>query len=167
MINCLHPDVSKNLRLIGKWGCGGSSGHRECKQKFTDEDSSNASVSLTSFVPLQILGSDNLNKQLFILKNPRRSSPRYCRPIGIQFFKETVSLTGQEQQHVANQIEFLIPFTLIIDGKEVTVKFELFFTTLRKNNIRIKEYFFDSNKWLSWMVTNKYFFRSKKYFYCL
>ena len=41
------------------------------------------------------------------------------------------------------------------------------FNTLRKKNIRIKEYFFDSNKWLSWMVPNKYFFRSKKYFYCL
>ena len=40
-------------------------------------------------------------------------------------------------------------------------------STLRKKNIQIKEYFFDSNKWLSWMVTNKYFFRSKKYFYCL
>ena len=49
--------------------------------------------------------------------------------------------------------------------KDITnIKFKLI---LRKKNIRIKEYFFDSNKWLRWMVTNKYFFRSKKYFYCL
>ena len=57
---------------------------------------------------------------------------------------------------------------MALKGKRSTIQiFELKNITLRKKNIWIKEYFFDSNKWLSWMVTNKYFFRSKKYFYCL
>ena len=59
-------------------------------------------------------------------------------------------------------------FTRFILSSSIWFHFYLFFVcTLRKKNIWIKEYFFDSNKWLSWMLTNKYFFRSKKYFYCL
>lgn len=130
VINSLRSEESKNLRLICKWGCDGSSGHSEYKQKFTNAESSDASIFLTSLAPLQILGSDISKKEFVLWKNPRPSSPRYCRPIRIQFLKETVSSTIQERQHVDNQIESLTPFTTFIDGKEVTVKYELYFTMI-------------------------------------
>lgn len=46
---------------------------------------------LKSLVPLQILGFDeDLKKVVIIWKNPKPSSTRFCRPIHIQFKKETV-----------------------------------------------------------------------------
>lgn len=130
VINSLPSEVLTNLKLICKWGCDGSSGHSEYKQKFTNEDCSDGSMFLTSLVPLQILGSDNSNKEIIIWKNPRPSSSRYCRPIRIQFLKETVITTVQEQQHIERQIESLIPLTSTIDGKVVTVKYDLCFTMI-------------------------------------
>lgn len=130
VITSLKPEVTVNLRLLCKWGCDGSSGHSEYKQGFTNEDSSDASIFLTSIVPLQIVGSDNEHKEIVIWKNPRPSSPRYCRPIRVQFLKETVVSTNLERQHVENQIESLVPLTTITDAKDVVVKYELFFTMI-------------------------------------
>lgn len=64
-IQKLSSDTSDKLNLIVKWGFDGSSGQREYKQKFSDENSSDSNVLLTSLVPLQLDGFDN--------------EERYCR----------------------------------------------------------------------------------------
>ena len=53
------------LALISKWGCDGSSGQSEYKQKFHDESCSDANIFFTSFVPilLHYLKSDNSKKK--------------------------------------------------------------------------------------------------------
>lgn len=99
VINALDPRVVSNLTLICKWGCDGNSGQSEYKQKFMDQESSDAHIFLTSLVPLQIVGLDSEKNQEFVVwKNPRPSSPRFCRPIRIQFVKETVQSTINEKQ---------------------------------------------------------------------
>lgn len=55
VVNSLGPQESTNFRSLFKWGCDGSSEHNEYKQKFIKGESSDASVFLTSLVPLQIL----------------------------------------------------------------------------------------------------------------
>lgn len=45
--------------LICKWGCDGSSGQSEYKQKFNEENNSDANIFLTSFVPLQLKCAGN------------------------------------------------------------------------------------------------------------
>ena len=131
VVGSLHPQAARDLTLICKWGCDGSSGQSQYKQKFEDEASSDANIFLTSLVPLQIVGSDvETNKNLIVWKNPRPSSPRFCRPIRVQFTKETIQLTLAEQQYVNEQIESLKAFCTCVNGTEVIVKYQLFFTMI-------------------------------------
>lgn len=122
VINALEPQSIRNLRIIYKWGCDGSSGQSEYKQKFNSEDSSDAHMFLTSFIPLQIIGFDlDSKKDLVIWKNPKPSSTRFCRPIRIQFLKENVESTLCEKQYIDDQITHLNPFSIVIDWKEIQI----------------------------------------------
>lgn len=85
---------------------------------------------LSSLVSLRIVGFDeNLKKYVIIWKNPKPSSTRFCRPIRIQFQKETVDLTLNEKK-VDYQTENLQPFTIVINGEEIRVKFEMYLTMI-------------------------------------
>lgn len=113
----LQSDVTNNLdesckqlTLIGKWGFDGSSGQSEYKQKFENNNLEDSSLFVTSYVPLQlILKSNNEEEHKIIWKNPRPSSTRYCRPIRIQFKKESVNLIKNEESYFKNKIEQLTP----------------------------------------------------------
>lgn len=131
MINALDSNIVKNMRLICKWGCDGSSGQSEYKQKFTSDDSSDTHMFLTSLVPLRILGFDeNLKRDVVVWKNPKPSSTRFCRPIRIQFKKETTEITINEKSYIDEQIASLHPFSTVINGNEVNVTFEMYFTMI-------------------------------------
>ncbi|XP_044572242.1 uncharacterized protein LOC123257406 [Drosophila ananassae] len=104
-------DESHNyLTLKGKWGFDGSSGHSEYKQKFENNNLEDSCLFVTSYVPLQLfVKSDNDKEQKIIWKNPRPSSTRYCRPIRIQFQKESVNLIKNEEEYFKNKIQQLTP----------------------------------------------------------
>jgi len=78
------------FEMLCKWGCDGSSGQAQYKQKFdhsyattiTDSD-----IFLFSLVPLQLRCSVEQN---IVWENPRPSSTRFCRPIKFCFKKETI-----------------------------------------------------------------------------
>lgn len=94
VMKCLSGKQLENLTLIVKWGCDGSSGHSEYKHKLDEDDISDESIFFTSLVPLQLVHRDSTTKKTAIVwKNPRPSSPRFCRPIKIQCAKESVDLT--------------------------------------------------------------------------
>jgi len=79
----------EKLYLISKWGCDGSSQQSEYKQVFNSECDSDSSIYFTSVVPLQLVSGDIDGPNKIILRqNPRPSSPRYCRPIKIQFIRD-------------------------------------------------------------------------------
>lgn len=62
-----HNLINKELCLISKWGCDGSTGHTMHKQKFENFENSDQNMFLTSFVPLQLITKDD---KKIIWQNP-------------------------------------------------------------------------------------------------
>lgn len=123
----------RNLNLICKWGCDGTSGQNAYKQRFSDDDGSksDANIFFTSLVPLQLISVDQETKNtLVVWKNPRPSSPRFCRPIRIQFLHENTEATVSEMEFIKQQESQLVPYETVIDGKDITVSFKLAFTMI-------------------------------------
>ncbi|XP_025411419.1 uncharacterized protein LOC112684234 [Sipha flava] len=121
--------------LLSKWGLDGSSGLAQYKQKFNDvQSASDSNIFLTSFVPIQIIMYSGESKEVlkeFIWKNPRTSSTKYCRPIHIQFQKETTELIQNEVSNISNQIQNLVS-SIVNLGNDgfVSVKHELVLTMI-------------------------------------
>lgn len=128
VIKTLDSSLTNNMTLILKWGCDGSSA-QQYKQKFDESNSSDANVFFTSVVPLQMLASDS-ESEVVVWKNPRPSSPRYCRPLRLQFLKETVQSTVAEKKIVDEQIASLVTFNSVVGDNNVEVKYELSFTMI-------------------------------------
>lgn len=76
----------RTFNMTYKWGCDGSSGHSNYKQKFSESDENKTDEYLFAvcLVPLQLKVCD-----IVVWQNPRPSSTRFCRPIKILFEKET------------------------------------------------------------------------------
>lgn len=127
----LKSKQSNNLRLISKWGFDGSSGHSSYKQMFigtrTQGDADDSSVFISSIVPIRLVcgNSDNTN---VVWQNPRPSSTRYCRPIKINFAKESTQLAIAEKNRISAQIKNLTSSPVALDGKIIMVSHELILT---------------------------------------
>lgn len=132
VIKSLASENVRNLNLICKWGCDGTSGQNMYKQKFSDDDGSksDANVFFTSLVLLQLISIDETTKaEIVIWKNPR-PSPRFCRPIRIQFLHENAEATINETNYIKEQESKLVSFETIMDGKEITVSYKLALTMI-------------------------------------
>lgn len=46
---------------------------------------------------------------MVLWKNPRPSSTRYCRPIRLQYLKETTAVSLQEEPYFKDKISYLQP----------------------------------------------------------
>lgn len=128
-INPVFLEQHRNLILYCKWGCDGSSGQSQYKQKLPEESEtiSDANLFVTSLVPIRLI--DDLS-QAIIWQNPVPSSVRYCRPISIEFCKETPEKTKAVVDEITRQIESLRPSLINKDGVAVNVKHELFLTMI-------------------------------------
>jgi hypothetical protein len=79
-----------SVECIYKWGFDGSSGQKEYKQKFTDDNVCDSNLLMTSLVPIQLYGiQKNNDEKIIIWKNPCPSSTGFCRPVRFLFEKET------------------------------------------------------------------------------
>lgn len=109
-------EIDDKLVLISKWGCDGTSGQSEFKQKFSENatDISDAFMYLASAVPIRLVSSDNKIKQFW--QNSRPSSPRLCRPILFEFAKETPELIRKTVQYINDEISNLRQSTVIAFG---------------------------------------------------
>lgn len=112
----------KSLELICKWGCDGSN-QVMYKQKFLDDNASDASVFITSIVPLRLQQGE-----LIIWQNPLPSSPRFCRPLKINYAKETFELTNDEIKRVKSEASLLKPTQIDLDEKNFLVHHRLLCT---------------------------------------
>lgn len=128
-MNELGMENFEKLELVLKWGCDGASS-QEYKQKFSEEDSSDANVFFTSTVPLQLSVINKNHEDITLWQNPRPSSTRFCRPIRLQFIKESVSSTREEQKYIQNQIDSLSPFHTVVNGKNIEINYKLVFTMI-------------------------------------
>ena len=132
-IDQLDIELLQKFTLILKWGFDGSSGQKQYKQKFSDPDIVDTNVILTSLVPLQVTifdDHDELRKEIVVWKNPRPSSPRFCRPIRLQFKREDKISTLEEKRYIDDQIKKLLPFQINLGGKEISVHYQLLFTII-------------------------------------
>lgn len=128
VIDTFTMENVRNMHLICKWGCDGSSEQSIYKQKFTEDGKSDENVFSTSFVPLQLVCESNT--EIVVWKNPRPSSPRFCRPIKLQFLHENVESTVNVVNDIQQQIESLVPFTTQLHGMEVCIKYSMTFTMI-------------------------------------
>lgn len=118
------------LTLISKWGCDGTSGQSQYKQKYNyDEEFDDASIFITSFVPLRLI-YETPEKHIVIWQNPRTSSPRFCRPIRIQFIHETPVIIVREKTYIENQIKELQATNINLGGKLLNISHSLLFTMI-------------------------------------
>jgi len=118
-----------NLVLVSKWGCDGSTGHSQYKQKRSAESFSDADLFLSSLVPLQLqfheedssadarASTSAYSGPVRILsQNPCPSSTQFCWPTRIQFKKETAAFAQAEVDYVSTQIQNLVPTQDLLEG---------------------------------------------------
>lgn len=115
------------MELISKWGCDGSCGQSQYKQKFRSTESADFNIFLVSRVPMQINFDSKDDVKNIIWKSPRPASPRFCRPIFIQFVSESEETTKRIVEHIENQIKSLIPI-VILSNLTVQINHKVMFT---------------------------------------
>ena len=114
ILNKTTESIVKSLRIepehesfisTCKWGFDGSSGYSSYKYISQNQiEEGTSSVFLTSFVPIK-LSTQSTNKTIW--KNPSPSSSQYCRPIKIEWIRETREVSLREETYMNNQIRNL------------------------------------------------------------
>lgn len=122
LVNISNELKTGNYNLKCKWGFDGSSGFSEYKQT-TLSGSSDGSLFVTSMLPICLA---NEVDDHIIWQNPACSSARYCRPIRLQYDRETSELSLNEERYISLQISQLTPY---IHDKG-TVKFSMNLTMI-------------------------------------
>ena len=92
-----------DLKLVCKWGMDGSTGHSQYKQGglVAGDDQ----VFVVSMVPLRLV----LKNGDVVWANQTPSSARFCRPISIEYVKETAALPAHTASRVEREIECVVP----------------------------------------------------------
>lgn len=131
--NVKFGDVFTKFNFICKWGCDGSSGHRQYNQTFENSENSqnitDASVFLFSFVSLRLTGTTaNSNEKIILWENPIPSSTRYCRPMKFMYEKETAEVTKNEVGKVEKEISELKPYKLNINNDVMSINYTMVMT---------------------------------------
>lgn len=122
-----HSDL--DLEITYKWGADGCGSQKNYKQKFEKEDSDDSNVFITSLVPLRLHYKPE-NNDVIIWQNPRTNSTRFCRPIKLQFVKETPEVISSEFANMDRQIANLTPTKIELCGRTYIVKHNLLKTMI-------------------------------------
>lgn len=125
VIRTLRPEELKTITLYSKWGFDGSSGHSSYKQAFHGLDADDSSVFITCVVPLRLVSGEKI-----IWQNPRPSSTRYCRPLKIEFVKESAAVSTAEKRRVDSEIKELLPSFVKLGENTFNVVHKLLFTMI-------------------------------------
>ena len=114
-------------KLIYKWGMDGATGQSVYKQKTSDQQSyAEENLFCSTVVPLQLVieGKESW-------RNPKPSSTRLCRPVRLQFEKETAELIKSEEKNIKDQISDLQPTVIqLSNGTIVTIQHEFHLTMI-------------------------------------
>ncbi|KAL0810228.1 hypothetical protein ABMA28_000592 [Loxostege sticticalis] len=120
---------NSELEITYKWGADGSGSQKNYKQKFEKDDSDDSNVFITSLVPLRLHYSQE-NNYVIIWQNPRTNSTRFCRPIKLQFVKETSEVINSEFANMDRQIANLTPTKIELCGRTYIFKHNLLKTMI-------------------------------------
>lgn len=116
--------------FICSYGFDGSTGHSPYKQRYQDAkpNASNTDESLfaTSLIPLRWSTKDNV-----ILWNNRASqSTRFCRPISLQYVKESADIIATQKASIEAEIDELQTLEVDLNNVNVRIHFSLFLTLI-------------------------------------
>lgn len=127
----LPANLWSKLILISKWGCDGSSNHSTYKQKYDNNEELliDRNLFMTCLVPLQLFVYSD-NGKIIVWQNSRFSSTRFCRPVRLQFIKETTEIILQEKEYKDEQIKALQPTVVIGFTEIVKIQHKLCMTML-------------------------------------
>lgn len=96
----------------------GSTGHSKYNMKLdSSNECTDESIFATTLIPLQIFSNEIGN----LWTNTSPSSPRFCRPIRIEFAKESKDLILQTKKAVEKEIEDLENLVLDIEGRKIFI----------------------------------------------
>lgn len=123
VIRTLRESELTKLCLFTKWGFDGSSGHSSYKQAFHGTEASDSAVFITCVVPVRLVSDNKI-----IWQNPSPASTAYCRPLKIQFIKESKETSIVEKNRVDHEIEKLRDTTITSQDRQVHVNHKLIFT---------------------------------------
>jgi len=122
------------------WGFDGSAGQSNYKMQMNVDSSTSAGQPLAdsslfacTMIPLQIIQKGvTPEDELILWHNQVPQSVQFCRPISIEFAKETKELIRQCKADVDGQINLLVPyeFTLTKTPETFKVNFECYLTII-------------------------------------
>ncbi|XP_026828955.1 uncharacterized protein LOC109611090 [Ooceraea biroi] len=113
--------------FICSWGFDGSTGHSMYQQRYQDaEDANDESLFATTLIPLQLSTSTGL----ILWNNRTPQSARYCRPIKLQFVKESRDVIVAQKFCIEQQIAKLQVFEIMLQNFSIKIHFSLFLTLI-------------------------------------
>jgi len=115
--------------LTCSWGFDGSSGHSEYKQRYADksqENISDESLFATTLNPLQL----STNSDVILWFNRTSQSSRFCRPIHLEYVKESRDVILKQKQNIDDQINRLQTFEISLEECHIRINFSLHMTLI-------------------------------------
>lgn len=118
-------EPNRKISLITKWGFDGASNQSQYKQKFENVDGDDASIFLTTLVPI-VLRDD----QQTYWQNLKTSSTTLCRPIRLSFRRETEAYTREMETEINEEIDDLQPTIVNVEGGSIEIDHKLYCTMI-------------------------------------
>lgn len=106
ILQSISIKTTSNIILHSKWGFDGTSGYSIHKQ-VTKGGSEDNTLFVTSMVPICLM--NELTNEI-IWQNLTCSSVRHCRPIRLQYLKETTEVSLYEEKYIGEQVSNLSSF---------------------------------------------------------
>ncbi|CAH0713897.1 unnamed protein product, partial [Brenthis ino] len=129
IIDSVYENSLRKLKLFCKWGCDESAGQSEYKQVLPEESDviSDANLFIASLVPIRLI-DETTNTVVWM--NETCSSVRYCRPVLLEFAKETPEKTAFVVAVINNQKQNLSPSLINKNGEVNEITHDLFLTMI-------------------------------------
>lgn len=89
--------------MISEWGFDGASAQSRYKQKFVESDCDDSSIFLTSLVPIVIHVEKHPEKTYW--ENIKTSSTTLCRPLRLEFIRESEEHTLQIKREIDEETQ--------------------------------------------------------------
>lgn len=119
---------TQKLCLVTKWGFDGASGQSSYKQKFEDTNADDSCIFITSLVPI-VLREEN-HPEIVHWQNLKPSSTTLCRPINLEFRKETEEYTLRVNAEINQEIDALQPTILNDENYSMEITHKLYCTMI-------------------------------------
>lgn len=121
-------ESTQKLCLISKYGFDGASSQSNYKQKFADPNADDSSIFISSLVPIVLHDVDQSENVYW--RNLKPSSTTLCRPLRLQFQKETEEFVLQIDREIKEEIDELTTTVIIKENYTIEISHQLICTMI-------------------------------------